>query len=447
MQSFDESDSVESYVHLNTENEDSFESCGYPKEVLVNPDLKYLCSICHDVLRQPCQNVCGHRFCRRGVAKRLETTNAFPCPQCEIEGEDDDEARFVKEVYPDNAARRDLFKQKARCINPNCTWEDIFKNYDKHDEECPHKLMPCNKCSTEVPRSQMETHLSSECPMRSSGCTGCAEHIRKITANVQSLAEKLQRLEVTGARSSSQEPTGNLIGEVKKLEQKNKILEASVKVFHKEILKNQELIATLERQRRLDREMLDAMDKKCRDIERMVSMSDINIKETELRISSIENACYDGKYLWKLTDFSRKRQDAIEGRTTSIYSEPFFTHRTGYKMCVRLYLNGDGLGKGTHLSLFFVLMRGQYDTLLPWPFRQKVTFKFIDQSNHEHQVDCFRPDPTSTSFKRPNSDMNIASGCPLFMPLTLLENPQYAFVRDDTAFIHISVDTTGLEIL
>jgi len=41
-------------------------------------------------------------------------------------------------------------------------------------------------------------------------------------------------------------------------------------------------------------------------------------------------------------------------------------------MCARLYLNGDGMGKGTHVSLFFVVMRGAYDALLKWPFRQKV---------------------------------------------------------------------------
>ena len=32
-------------------------------------------------------------------------------------------------------------------------------------------------------------------------------------------------------------------------------------------------------------------------------------------------------------------------------------------------------GKGTHMSMFFVVMRGEYDALLPWPFVQKVHFK------------------------------------------------------------------------
>lgn len=41
-------------------------------------------------------------------------------------------------------------------------------------------------------------------------------------------------------------------------------------------------------------------------------------------------------------------------------------------MCLRLYLNGDGTGRGTHLSLFFVVMKGPNDALLRWPFNQKV---------------------------------------------------------------------------
>ena len=48
---------------------------------------------------------------------------------------------------------------------------------------------------------------------------------------------------------------------------------------------------------------------------------------------------------------------------------------------------------------------------LDWPFRQKVTFMILDQeTGRSHLVDSFRPDPNSSSFKRPTSEMNIASG-------------------------------------
>lgn len=46
-------------------------------------------------------------------------------------------------------------------------------------------------------------------------------------------------------------------------------------------------------------------------------------------------------------------------------------------MCLRLYLAGDGAGKGSHLSLFLVLMRGDYDAILDWPFTRKVLLEFF----------------------------------------------------------------------
>lgn len=45
-------------------------------------------------------------------------------------------------------------------------------------------------------------------------------------------------------------------------------------------------------------------------------------------------------------------------------------------MCLRIYLNGDGTGRGSHLSLFFVVMRGHSDALLKWPFNQKVILNY-----------------------------------------------------------------------
>lgn len=141
-------------------------------------------------------------------------------------------------------------------------------------------------------------------------------------------------------------------------------------------------------------------------------------------------------------------------------------------MCLRLYLNGDGTGRGTHLSLFFVVMRGKCDALLKWPFSQKVdghpchttthntctehplipsppclslqvTLMLLDQNNREHIIDAFRPDVTSSSFQRPISEMNIASGCPLFCPLAKLAGKS-PYLKDDTIFIKAIVDLTGL---
>ena len=166
------------------------------------------------------------------------------------------------------------------------------------------------------------------------------------------------------------------------------------------------------------------------------------LPESGRDLPSGENSSYDGQLLWKIPDYARKRNDAVTGQQVSFDSPCFYTSRHGYKMCARIYLNGDGIGKGTHISIFFGVMRSQYDALLRWPFRQKVTFMLLDQDNVEHVIDAFRPDPNSSSFQRPRRETNIASGCPMFCSLAELNN--HAYVRDDTMFVKVIVDTDDL---
>ena len=151
---------------------------------------------------------------------------------------------------------------------------------------------------------------------------------------------------------------------------------------------------------------------------------------------------FDGILIWKISNVSAKIYDSFSEPEKSFYSPPFYTSRHGYKMCARIYLNGDGMGKGSHISLFFVIMRGEYDPLLRWPFRQKVTFMLLDQNNVEHVIDAFRPDPNSSSFQRPRRETNIASGCPLFFPLGDLNN--HAYIKDDAMFVKVIVDCSDL---
>jgi hypothetical protein len=133
--------------------------------------------------------------------------------------------------------------------------------------------------------------------------------------------------------------------------------------------------------------------------------------------------------------------DAQSERQTSIYSPPFYSSSTGYKMRARLYLHGDGNARRTHMSLFFVLMRGPNDAILKFPFNYKVTFCLYDQTPQlRHIIDSFRPDIKSNSFQRPRSEMNIASGIPKFFPLAMIQQEGNPYVRDDTMFIKVMVD-------
>ncbi|XP_051900274.1 TNF receptor-associated factor 3-like isoform X2 [Pristis pectinata] len=175
----------------------------------------------------------------------------------------------------------------------------------------------------------------------------------------------------------------------------------------------------------------------------MLGVHEVRLADIDLRFQMLETASYNGRLIWKIQDYERRKREAISGKTLSLYSQPFYTSSFGYKMCARVYLNGDGMGKGTHLSVFFVVMRGEYDSLLPWPFRQKVTLTLLDQGlNKGHVSDTFKPDPNSSSFGRPQGEMNVASGCPLFVAQTVLENKNHQYIKDDTIFIKITVDVS-----
>jgi len=91
--------------------------------------------------------------------------------------------------------------------------------------------------------------------------------------------------------------------------------------------------------------------------DRAVGVHDVRLSELDLRCQCLETANYDGVLVWKIGDYAERRRQALDGRVLSLYSQPFYTSRYGYKMCARVYLNGDGAGRNTHLSLFFVVMQ------------------------------------------------------------------------------------------
>lgn len=80
-------------------------------------------------------------------------------------------------------------------------------------------------------------------------------------------------------------------------------------------------------------------------------------------------------------------------------------------------------------------MRGEYDAILPWPFRQKATLMLLDQDRSSHVVMPFQPKQNS---QRPRNEMNVASCCPLLLTTRILSNSSY--VKDDALFIKCIIE-------
>jgi TNF receptor-associated factor 3 len=167
------------------------------------------------------------------------------------------------------------------------------------------------------------------------------------------------------------------------------------------------------------------------------------LEDMRLRQDIMDVKTTNGVLVWKIPDVRRRYREAVERKTTSLYSPPFYTSQHGYKVCIRIYLNGDGIGKGTHISLFFFLMRSEHDNLLSWPFKQSVRFTLLNQKRPSQSIsEAFMPDSKSSSFQKPERDMNVASGFPKFARQTVLQDE--GFTQDNMIFVKCQVDLSGL---
>ncbi|XP_028421418.1 TNF receptor-associated factor 3 [Perca flavescens] len=411
--------------------------------------------------------------------------------------------RMMRKDIPDHLSWKCKHRESSCDF---CKTKMPLTELQKHKETvCPAFPVSCpNLCSfSSLPRSELSNH-QHDCPkaqvccqfhrygctfkglnqdLRTHESTSAAEHLRMMANRNSSLENKvedlkgelLERYKVLPALSSR---LSDLEKQNDELREKNRQMEQKLATMQKVMSSHSEKLLETELELRSLRGLrddvetlrgtLDAVRTRLTSLEGggrggagatthtlasletqlnrhddMLSVHEIRLADMDLRFQVLETASYNGTLIWKIRDYQRRKQEAVAAKTLSLYSQPFYTGYFGYRMCARVYLNGDGMGKGTHLSLFFVVMRGEYDALLPWPFKQKVTLMLMDQGpTRKHLGDAFKPDPNSSSFRRPVAEMNIASGCPLFVSQSVLETGSY--IRDDTIFIKVTVDTSDL---
>ena len=160
------------------------------------------------------------------------------------------------------------------------------------------------------------------------------------------------------------------------------------------------------------------------------------IDELTIQQRILENISYDGKLLWKFDNISARITHAEKGKITALYSAPAYTDGYGYKFCARIYLNGDGIGRDDHVSLFFVLMKSEYDDLLEWPFYKEVTCRLLNPDNLDKSKSrSFTPTRDSSCYSKPKINMGKASGFPLF-----IEKKRDGFIKNDCIYIELEVE-------
>ena len=176
--------------------------------------------------------------------------------------------------------------------------------------------------------------------------------------------------------------------------------------------------------------------------EEQLEETTVEVEECKETINELERKLGEetGVHTWKISDFGKVLREAIRENETEIESDVFYD--CNYKFYLSLYPNGDGPESINHLSIYFHILKGEYDAMLNWPFSKKVTFTLIDQQQNpdarENIVDSFRAHPKDKKcFRRPVEEVNTGYGNPKFVSHNKLKKRRY--VVDDTIFIQVKV--------
>ena len=188
-------------------------------------------------------------------------------------------------------------------------------------------------------------------------------------------------------------------------------------------------------------QLMSKNTKQAQQIERLVS------KDKE-QSRQIERLSYSPFFL-PIPDFQAVYDRAVTGEQVIISSEPFYLSRYGCRFKIKIMPNGGFLKpgisvggtsfKGEYLSLFVVVVPGEFDGFLPWPtVSEEVRVTLIDQDPQHHlrrnisKVFDFRKDQWSY----PKEENSIVLGSCAFVEQKVLGTRSY--LKQNTMLIMVS---------
>lgn len=408
------------------------------------------CCLCNQVMLHPIQTFRGESACEDCYAKAKGNSLNCPIDHLPIENQ--------KVYFKDRAKEREIYSLETPCVNKHqgCEWRGSVKEFKEHALMCTYKEEDCPNCEKPVGPSNEIQHFhecielpeGSKCIFKDVGCkekvlskNKMQTHLNK-EMNYHLYLTMREIQSVTKANESLKIENQNKNQQINRLQNKVDELSSTVEAlkshFNSELanIKSQ-FIAQLQADGAAssnEKKPVDNSDNNRESGERAA------INDLDLRLQLHENSTSDGNLTWKIDNFEKRKLQAIQGKVKALHSAPCFVAQHSYKYCLRLFLNGQGDGYGSHLSLFLVIMRSEYDNILEWPFNKKVTFTLINQENqHLSIVEKMIPNQ-STSFQKPdvNKDRNAGSGIPKFVRIDQLVSN--GFLKDDCLFIKVKIE-------
>ena len=392
---------------------------GFDCEFVERPPtiLQTECPVCLLVLREPHQvTCCGYAFCRVCI-ERIQTDKKS-CPTCNRE-------QFS--VFPDLRLQRSLYAFHVLCSHKTegCEWSGELSQLEKHLNESPklHEQLngcqftevECHHCCNLFQRRYVTAHQTEECIRRPFSCDYCSNY----GADFEDVTTK--HWPVCGFRPVPCPNECGVYPERQNLEHhvsKDCPLTVVSCDFHYTgcevqlprkdmpahlaenlVAHTTKLVASMQEKIQEKDEQIVALTLETRALRNAVAEKELEIAELRTKQeseiaqlkarqeedhSSLQAMQSHGvlPVEFTMTEFEKHKRDSNEW-----FSEPFYTHPHGYKLCLKVDANGWSRTKGTHVAVGVRLMRGQFDDHLRFPFIGKIFVQLLNRLNSkEHHT-------------------------------------------------------------
>lgn len=393
---------VETATKSNTPVTKHSDSNGYDCEFVKRPPevFQSTCPICLLVLREPHQlTCCGYSFCQPCV--KLLDADKKGCPTC-------NEAEYT--VFPNKGLKRSLHSYRVYCSykKEGCGWEGELGELDAHFNvkerlgECEYVSVKCTYCFQHCLRRDVRSHETKDCTQRPFTC----EHCHDFKATFEKVVNdhflvcasfplscpndcgsviQRQQLELHTSHDCPLTVVGCDFQEVG----------CEIRLFRKDMPSHvsDDLVGHLARlQMHMAAHPGENMAKHMCLLVGFVHKLTCEFKATKERAekaekklagmqATLEEMNCEGTLPFEFTfpDFEEHKKSKIKW-----FSDPFYSHTQGYKLCICVQVNVRADNSFRVLVDVF-LMKGEYDHKLEWPFCGNVSIKLFNQhedSNH-----------------------------------------------------------------
>ena len=376
---------------------------------------RYQCFMCCQISYQPQQLRCCGKIvcssCLREIRKQQQVgRSSLECPHCRAQGQ--------LQAFPDQMSDRAIKEIRVKCPNADagCTTTgelaDVLAHVERNDERaCAYQMVNCPlECGGSFHRRSLSVHMTHSCYNRRASCQFCGEEGTYRFVTTAAHLGDCQKHPITcpngcGATVKREDSALHLgqcpnvvvecpfsgIGCHLHVARKNLqdhlesskdnhllLLMQHVMLLSSNVQKKDSEIASLKLQlSETEQDLVKARSVADSTAQLLQSMQDrVAALEEHTRPSVLRylNDCNEGGVVVRMDEFEKHRTNCEVW-----YSRPFYLHPKGYKMCLKVFANGANVCKGTHVSVYLTLMKGEYDEKLKWPLQGTFTVWVLNQ--------------------------------------------------------------------